>query len=116
MASFCEIAAHPVDHMLVIFRFGFEGRIWVLIASVPDLCTLLTFTILLRTRFHDLSLSLSLSDYIQSDIIEACNSTSRYIHKRKCFATFYILFFFNMVHMVISYVTAQCVMIYVDGV
>ena len=23
--------------------FGFEGWIWVLIASVPDLCTLLTF-------------------------------------------------------------------------
>ena len=34
-----------VDHIfslyfviLVIFRFGFEGWIWVLIASVPDLC------------------------------------------------------------------------------
>ena len=25
----------------VIFRFGFEGWIWVLIASVPDLCILL---------------------------------------------------------------------------
>ena len=34
----------PFDHMfsfltiLVISRFGFEGWIWVLIASVPDLC------------------------------------------------------------------------------
>ena len=27
--------------ILVIFRFGFEGWIWVLIASVPDLCILL---------------------------------------------------------------------------
>ena len=26
-----------------ISRFGFEGWIWVLIASVPDLCILLTF-------------------------------------------------------------------------
>ena len=29
--------------ILVISRFGFEGRIWVLIASVPDLCVLLAF-------------------------------------------------------------------------
>ena len=28
--------------MLVISRFGFEGWIWVLIASVPDLCILFT--------------------------------------------------------------------------
>ena len=28
---------------LVISRFGFEGWIWVLIASVPDLCILFTF-------------------------------------------------------------------------
>ena len=27
----------------VIFRFGFEGWIWVLIASVPDLCIRFTF-------------------------------------------------------------------------
>ena len=26
--------------ILVIARFGFEGWIWVLIASVPDLCIL----------------------------------------------------------------------------
>ena len=26
------------QYILVISRFGFEGWIWVLIASVPDLC------------------------------------------------------------------------------
>ena len=26
-----------------IFRFGFEGLIWVLIASVPDLCMIFIF-------------------------------------------------------------------------
>ena len=30
--------------ILVISCFGFEGWSWVLIASVPDLCILLTFT------------------------------------------------------------------------
>ena len=29
--------------MLFISRLGFEGWIWVLIASVPDLCILFTF-------------------------------------------------------------------------
>ena len=29
---------------LVALPFGFEGWIWVLIASVPDLCIRLTFT------------------------------------------------------------------------
>ena len=29
--------------ILVIFRFGFEGWIWVLIASVPGLCIRFTF-------------------------------------------------------------------------
>ena len=53
MATFWEIAAHSVDHMfsfvfllfviLVISRFGFEIWIWVLSASVPDLCILFTF-------------------------------------------------------------------------
>ena len=56
MTTFWEIAAHSVDHLftfefclivhvlLVISRFGFEGCIWVLIASVPDLpvCILLS--------------------------------------------------------------------------
>ena len=50
MATFWEIAAHSVDHMfskdvdviLVIDRFGFEGWIWVLIASFTDLCILFT--------------------------------------------------------------------------
>ena len=53
MATFGEIAAHSVDHMfsfvfllfiiVVISRFSFEGWIWVLVASVPDLCILFTF-------------------------------------------------------------------------
>ena len=50
MATFWEIAAHSVDHMfslyfviLVISGFGFEGLIWDLIASVPDLCIRFTF-------------------------------------------------------------------------
>ena len=30
--------------MLVISRFSFEGLIWVLIASFPDLCILFTFS------------------------------------------------------------------------
>ena len=45
LSGLWEIAAHSVDHIfsfiiLVIFRFGFEGWIWVRIASVPDLCIL----------------------------------------------------------------------------
>ena len=49
MATFWEIAAHSIDHMflfviIVISRFGFEDRIWVLIASVPDLCIHFTFS------------------------------------------------------------------------
>ena len=49
MAIFWERAAHSVDVMffvirlfviLVISRFGFEGRIWVLIAPVPGHCLL----------------------------------------------------------------------------
>ena len=29
--------------IIITSRFGFEGWIWVLIASVPDLCILFTF-------------------------------------------------------------------------
>ena len=52
MATFWEIAAHSVNHMLSCilticyisyFPFWFEGWIWVLIASGPDLRILLTF-------------------------------------------------------------------------
>ena len=54
MATFWEIAAHSVDHnyvlfvfllfvILVISSFGFEGWIWVLLASVPDTSILFTF-------------------------------------------------------------------------
>ena len=60
MATFWEIAAHSVDLMfsfvfrlfviLVISGFGFEGWIWVLIASVPDIWILFTFG-LHDTRF-----------------------------------------------------------------
>ena len=54
VAAFWEMAAHSVNHvfsfvfwlwlfvMLVIPRFGFGGWVWVLIASVQDLCVLLT--------------------------------------------------------------------------
>ena len=55
MASIWEIAAHSVDHMFFLYFdylhfklfpvFGFEGRIWVLIASVPDLCILFSTTV-----------------------------------------------------------------------
>ena len=56
MATFWEIAAHSMTIcslciltfvILVISRFGIEGWISVLIASVPDLCILLTFMSLL---------------------------------------------------------------------
>ena len=45
---FEEIAAHSVYHMYslnfdYISRFGFEGWIWVLIVSVPELCIMFTF-------------------------------------------------------------------------
>ena len=54
VATFWEIVAHSVDNnyvlfvlwlfvILVISCFGLEGWIWVLIASVPDLCILFTF-------------------------------------------------------------------------
>ena len=54
MATFWERAAHSVDHIfslyfnflifvvVVISHFGFEGWIWVMIASVPGFCTLFT--------------------------------------------------------------------------
>ena len=56
MASFWEIIAHFTRLtifslciltivILVISRFGFEGWIWIPIASVPDLCILFTFII-----------------------------------------------------------------------
>ena len=37
--------------ILVISRFGFEGWIWVLIASVPDLCIRFNFFFPLRRYF-----------------------------------------------------------------
>ena len=55
MVTFWEIAPNSVNHMfsfvfwlfviLVISRFGFKGWIWVLIASVPDRCILLTVVV-----------------------------------------------------------------------
>ena len=61
MATFWEIAAQSVDHMfsfvfclfviLVFSRFGFEDWIWVLIASVPGLCILFTFSIFRSMTF-----------------------------------------------------------------
>ena len=54
MATFWEIAARSVDHVfslcfdyfvvLIISRFGFKDWVWVLIASVPDLCILFYFS------------------------------------------------------------------------
>ena len=41
---------------LVIFRFGFEGWIWVLVAQVPGLCILFTFTVL-KLRCQPLTFS-----------------------------------------------------------
>ena len=54
MATFWEIAAHSADHMFSLYfdfftRFGFEGRIWVLVASVPVLRILDTEA----NRFYD---------------------------------------------------------------
>ena len=34
--------------IIVVFRFGFKGRVWILIAAVPGLCILFTFSILFR--------------------------------------------------------------------
>ena len=33
-----------VEVVYINSRFGFEGWVWVLIASVPDLCILFTYT------------------------------------------------------------------------
>ena len=61
VATFLEIAAHSVDHMfslyfdylfLVISRFGYESWIWVLIASVPDLCIDFAFIQESQCRFR----------------------------------------------------------------
>ena len=45
--QFSSYLSHLVDHMFSLYfdyisRFGFEGWIWVLIASIPDLCILFT--------------------------------------------------------------------------
>ena len=53
--------------ILVISRFGFEGWIWVLIASVPGIC-ILVFT--LKFLGASVSLKYNLSSYlINSDKI-----------------------------------------------
>ena len=44
MKSVKLLLALSIFVILVISRFDFEGWIWVLIASVPDLCILFTFT------------------------------------------------------------------------
>ena len=58
---FGKIGAHSVDNMffvfllfviLVISRFGFEGWILVLIASVPDLCMLFTSVLFAFTSIY----------------------------------------------------------------
>ena len=63
MATFCERAAHLVDHMFfvqcILTRFvilvisRFEGRIWFLIAPVPghnDIAYLILFCIVIDTE------------------------------------------------------------------
>ena len=41
--SVLRVAFLILSGILVISRFGFEGWIWVLIATIPDLCILFTF-------------------------------------------------------------------------
>ena len=43
--------------MLVISRFGFEGWIWALIASVPDFCILVTFIFILISLVYSFILT-----------------------------------------------------------
>ena len=76
MVTFCERAACWVDPMfslynllviLVISRFGFEGGIWVLIATVSIHCLIVAF---LLSEFL----------YIQQHLLEALNTTERQSH------------------------------------
>ena len=63
VTTFWEIAAHSVDHnvlfvfwlfvILVIFGFGFEDWIWVLIASVPYHCILFTMRLIVFDSMFD---------------------------------------------------------------
>ena len=76
MATFWKIAAHSVDHVfsfvfgliviLVISHFGFEGCIWVLIASIPDLCMLHTSSSSSKTILNDCMPYVSNSHYSQN--------------------------------------------------
>ena len=54
MATVLETAAHSVEHMFslyfdYLYFLLFEGWIWVLIVSIPDLCKLFTFISLFHT-------------------------------------------------------------------
>ena len=82
MATLWEIAAHSVDHMfplyfdyafviLVISRFSFEGWIWVLVSSVPDLCILLAYNFCTNHLFPHLFLQYTLCKRLLYGI--ACN-------------------------------------------
>ena len=44
MATFWGIANHSVDHVFYLY-FVFEGWVWNLFVSVPDLCILFTFNV-----------------------------------------------------------------------
>ena len=48
LGNSCSLVDHMLSSILTICnifisRFGFEGWIWILIATVPDLCILFTF-------------------------------------------------------------------------
>ena len=47
--------------ILVISRFGFEGWIWVLIASVPDLCTIFNYNRDIKNRATMYNIEVSLA-------------------------------------------------------
>ena len=71
-----KIAAHSVDHMfslcfvlttvfviVVISCFGFDGWVWVLIASVPEVCIIFNFSGLFKhilNRFKDVGYNLDI--------------------------------------------------------
>ena len=44
--TICSLCFFLLKVILVISRFGFEGWIWVLIASVPGLCIPFTYMLL----------------------------------------------------------------------
>ena len=58
--------------ILAISNFGFEGWIWVLIASVPDLCILHTFMVFYSPCFKTV-----LNIELVNVLLELCDVASR---------------------------------------